>query len=301
MKKQLLIAGGSGLIGRALQNEATTRQWDVTLLSREPGPNRILWNPELGTIDLPSKMHYDAIINLTGASLSEGRWTDERKKEIYNSRIKSCSTLENYLFDGRLDANIYLGASAIGIYGDRGSFEVTETTPIQANDWFIKTVHDWEKAHQRIAALEIRTMIIRIGIVLSREGGAFREIMKASKWTLLPYFGNGRQIWSWIHIRDLAGIMFYCLDHQDLNGIFLGTAPHPVSNRKLIQTLDVQMYLNMLVLGIPRFILALILGEMHRVLFESCNAPGTKIKKAGYQFVFPTIEMAMKDLMGGKN
>src|SRR5687768_10772986 len=230
MKKQLLIAGGSGLIGKALQKEAHSRNWDVTILSRQPGKDRIVWNPAMGTIDLPAKMHFEAIINLAGASISEGRWTETRKKEIYDSRINSCRTLENYLYDGRINTDIYIGSSAIGIYGDLGSTEVTETTPIKAKDWFVKTVIDWEKAHMRIAALEIRTVIIRTGIVLSADGGAFKEIFKTSRWGVLPYFGNGRQIWSWIHLRDIAGIMFYCIDLKDLHGIFLGTAPHPVTN-----------------------------------------------------------------------
>ena len=297
MKKQLLIAGGSGLIGKALQKEAHSHNWDVTILSRQPGKDRIVWNPALGTIDLSARIHFDAIVNLAGASLSEGRWTEDRKKEIYHSRINSCRTLENYLYDGRINTDIYIGASAIGIYGDRGSTEITETTTVKAKDWFVKTVIDWEKAHMRISALEIRTVIIRTGIVLSVDGGAFKEILKASKWGLIPYFGNGRQIWSWIHIRDIAGIIFYCIDHNDLHGIFLGTAPHPVPNRKLVQAMDANMFLNRLVIGVPRFILASILGEMHRVVFESCNAPGKKIMESGYQFQFPTIQAAMKDLV----
>lgn len=297
MKKHLLIAGGSGLIGRALLKEAGTRNWDVTILSRHAGKDRIVWNPELGTIDLSAKLHFDAIINLTGASLSEGRWTENRKKEIYDSRINSCRTLENYLYDGRIHTDIYIGASAIGIYGDCGSTEITETTPIKAKDWFVKTVIDWEKAHMRIASLDIRSVIIRAGIVLSRDGGAFKEILKASKFGILPYFGNGRQIWSWIHISDIAGMIFYCIDHKDLHGIFLGTAPHPVTNRKLVLAMDANMLLNRLVIGIPGFILALILGEMHRVVFESCNAPGKKIIAAGYQFQFSTVQASMKELI----
>ncbi|HZI54508.1 MAG TPA: TIGR01777 family oxidoreductase, partial [Chitinophagaceae bacterium] len=244
--------------------------------------------------------HFEAIINLAGASISEGRWTETRKKEIYDSRINSCRTLENYLYDGRINTDIYIGSSAIGIYGDLGSTEVTETTPIKAKDWFVKTVIDWEKAHMRIAALEIRTVIIRTGIVLSADGGAFKEIFKTSRWGVLPYFGNGRQIWSWIHLRDIAGIMFYCIDLKDLHGIFLGTAPHPVTNRKLVQAIDANIWLNLLVVGIPKFTLALILGEMHRVLFESCNAPGKKIMEAGYQFQFSTVQAAMKELIHGK-
>ena len=106
MKKEILIAGGSGFIGQALQKYAVDQGYLVTILSRHKGENTIQWNPESGTIDLPAKLRFNAIINLTGSSLSEGRWTSNRKQDIYQSRIKSCRTLENYLFDGRLMTGI---------------------------------------------------------------------------------------------------------------------------------------------------------------------------------------------------
>lgn len=296
----MLIAGGTGLIGSALKTEAGKSNWEVILLSRTTGKDRITWDPDNGTIDLHSKMNFDAIVNLAGASVSKGRWSPERKNEIRESRINSCRTLENYLYDGRINTNVYVGTSAIGIYGDQGLSVVTETTPIKANDWFAKTVMDWEIAHKRIEALEIRTCIIRTGIVLSREGGAFNEILKASKWTILPYFGNGKQIWSWVHIIDIVGMMMHCIEHSDINGIFLGTAPNPVTNKKLIYSLDAYMILNRLVIGIPRVVLSLIMGEMHRVVFDSCNAPGNKITIAGYKFNYPTIDEAMKELINKK-
>lgn len=296
MQKKLLIAGGTGLIGSALKEHAITKGWQVTLLSRQAGHERIKWDPAKGSIDLPVKIHFDAIINLAGASVSEGRWTEERKKEIYDSRIKSCRTLENYLYDGRLNTHFYLGASGVGFYGDRGLSEVNEKTPVHAKDWFTNIVLDWENEHHRIAALEIRTIIIRIGIVLSLKGGALKEILQASRLGVIAYFGNGRQIWSWIHIDDLIAIMFYCIDHPHISGICLGTAPNPVSNKKLIRVIHDYMTPKKIIAGVPRFVMALILGEMHRVLFDSCDAKPKKLLKNGFQFSFPTIHEAAKDL-----
>ena len=296
MKKKILITGGTGLIGTALKEKAISQDWEVTLLSRQPGPGRITWNPEKGTIDLPYKMHFDAIINLAGTSLSQGRWNEKRKKEIYDSRIKSCRTLESYLYDGRLSTDFYLGASGIGIYGDNGVKEINEKTTYSAKDWFVKTVVDWEKEHHRVAALDIRTVIIRIGIVLSHEGGALQEILKKSRFGVLPYFGNGRQIWPWIHIDDLTSLIFYCIGNSNLEGIFLGVSPDPVTNKKLIQTINAHSASKKIVLGVPRFVLAIVLGEMHRVLFDSCNAIPQKALHSGFQFAFPTIAEAAKDL-----
>lgn len=298
MKKQLLIAGGSGLIGQALQELVEVHGWEVTLLSRQEGEGRILWSPDENRIELSKNMHYDAIVNLAGASVSEGRWTADKKKEIYESRVRACRTIENYLFDGRLTTSFYLGASAVGIYGNQGETVVTETTPIVNKDWFVKTVVDWEEAHRRIAALEVRTVIVRIGIVLSVKGGALKEILKSSSVGVLAYFGNGRQIMPWIHIDDLARMLFYFMEHTDVNGIFMGTSPYPVSNKELIQTLNAHMTTKKLVVSAPRFALALALGEMHRILFDSCNAVSQKVMQTGFQFTFPQLNEAAKNLVG---
>ena len=299
MQKKLLIAGGTGLIGSALKEHAISKGWQVTILSRQAGHGRIKWDPSNGTIDLPAKMNFDAIINLAGTSVSDGRWTEKRKIEIYESRIKSCRTLENYLYDGRLNSQFYLGASGVGFYGDRGISEVNEKTQVKVKDWFTGIVLDWEEGHQRIAALEIRTVIFRIGIVLSQKGGALKEMLHASRFGVLAYFGSGRQIWSWIHIDDLIAIMFHCINQPYTHGVYLGTAPGPVSNKTLIRAIHDYMTPKKIMVGVPRFVMALILGEIHRVLFDSCDAKPKKLLKEGFQFRFPSIQEAIKGLASG--
>lgn len=300
MKKQLLIAGGTGMIGSELQRVARSANWDVSILSRQAGANRIKWDPKKGTIELPSKMTYDAIINLAGASLNSGRWTEITKKEIYNSRLMAARTLENYLFDGRLATKCYLGASAVGIYGDQRTKEVNEKTPVNPSDWFTKTVDDWEAAHHRMEALDIRTIILRTGMVLSREGGALTEILKPTRFGIITFFGNGRQFWSWIHIHDLARMMLYCCDHNDLKGIFLATAPEPVTNKNFTRRINYNLPTRKMIIGVPKAVLVLMLGEMHRILFDSCNATPKKIMKHGFQFKYPTLDTAARDLVSKK-
>ena len=297
MKKQLLIAGGSGLIGTAIQRLANNNLWEITLLSRDAGEGRIKWSPIKGTIDLPSKMKFDAIINLTGENVSEGRWTDEKKKRIYESRIKAANTLENYLFDGRLSTEVYVGSSAIGIYGDAGEKSVNEKTPVQGNDWFSQVVVDWEKAHQKIEALDIRTIIIRTGIVLSTQGGALKELLDKLPPGVLTYFGSGKQIWSWIHIDDIASIMLYSIEKPNMNGIFLGTAPNPVSNKQLTRSINDNLLSKRILIGVPKFVLALMLGETHHVLFDSVKANSNKIQQEGFVFKYPTIDAACSELL----
>ncbi|MEO5906114.1 MAG: TIGR01777 family oxidoreductase, partial [Saprospiraceae bacterium] len=295
-KPRILIAGGSGLIGTAISKEAFARGYNVTILSRNAGPGRIIWNPAEMRIELTSPMEYDAIINMTGASLSEGRWTDEKKKEIVDSRLHAADTLETYLREGKLKTKVYIGASGIGIYGNRGDEIISETSPIYPGDnWLIKLVMDWEQAHLDISKLGIRTAVIRTGIVLSREGGALYELLEKAKLGVLPYFGNGQQIWAWIHIIDLVNMMLFIIKNQSANGIYLGTSPNPVSNQKIVTTFNQYLKPKRIVAGVPRFVLSIMLGEMHHVLFESCNAIPERIMEEGYHFRYPTIQSAAED------
>jgi hypothetical protein len=298
MKKRLLIAGGSGLIGSALSNEANLQGWETTILSRHAGPGRIVWDPEEGTIDIKKNESFDAIINLTGASIASGRWTDRKKKEIYSSRIDACRTLEKYVLEKRITTLFYLGISGIGIYGDKGNEIVDEDTPIgNGNDWLIKTTIDWESGHKVMVDLGIRTVILRTGIVLSLDGGALKEIMGTPGFGVLSYFGNGKQIWSWIHIHDLIRMIFFCMEDVNAKGIFLASSPHPVSNKILTKTINHYLKPKRLVVGVPKVVIATILGETHRVLFESCNASSEKIEREGFQFEFPSIDGAIKNLL----
>jgi len=299
MKKQLLIAGGSGLIGSALAKEALHEGWYITILSRHPGSGRVVWDPAQGTIDFHGKLVFDAIINLAGASIADGRWTEEKKKEIYQSRINACRTLEKYLLDGRLSTSFYLGVSGVGIYGDNGMDVVSEETTIDnPDDWLVKTVLDWESAHKKIADLSIRTVILRIGIVLSTDGGALKEILGSPGFGVLSYFGHGNQIWPWIHIGDLTRLIFFCINHTQVKGTFLASSPNPVTNKELTKAVNNYISPKRIVAGVPKIILSILLGEMHRILFESCNATSEKIQKEGFIFSFPNIDPTLKDLLG---
>ena len=297
-KPRILIAGGTGLIGTAISKVATEKGYDIMLLSRQAGPGRIKWNPMERSVDLSGPMTVDAIINMTGASLSEGRWTPNRKKEIIDSRLLSSATIEDHLRSGLLKTKVYIGASGIGIYGDRGDEMITEDSPVHPDDhWVIKLVMDWEKSHFEMEKLGIRTAVMRTGIVLSREGGALYELLEKAKLGVFPFFGNGQQFWSWIHITDLVTMMIYIIEHPTANGIYLGTAPNPVTNQKLVKTFNQYLSPKRIVAGVPRFVIAAILGEMHKVLFESCKANPVRILKEGFKFDYPEIEIASAELM----
>ena len=298
MKKQLLIAGGSGLIGSALQEEALRQGWIVLLLSRHPGKDRIVWDPINGSIDIKEPQMFDAIINLAGASISGARWTNKRKIEIKDSRIKSSQTLESYLRNGMLATKVYVGASGVGIYGDRGSVVVDEDTFIPTtDDWMINTVVEWEASHKCMETLGIRTVILRTAIVLSTSGGAFHEMVRTAPLGILGYFGHGRQVWPWIHIDDQIDIILQAIDNDRMRGIYLATAPNAVPVREFTKVLSKQFSPPRLPIPVPGFFLSILLGEMKNILFQSCNAYPTRLLQQGFHFRFPTIEEALKDLV----
>jgi uncharacterized protein len=199
-KGKILIAGGTGLIGTVVKREAEIRGYEVIVLSRSPGPGKIAWNPANKSIQTEHPLGFDAIINLAGSSIAAGRWTASRKLDIMQSRVDSAGTIEQYLKSGLLKTSVYIGASGVGIFGSRGDDMVDEHTSIpETNDWLIQTTRQWEAAHQRIRDTGIRTVITRIGLVLTKDGGALKEVLMPARFGLLAYFGNGRQYWPWIH------------------------------------------------------------------------------------------------------
>ena len=299
--KTILIAGGSGLIGSALSTELTALGYEVIILSRRTGPGKITWDPSAGNIDIDRPLQVEAIVNLAGSNLSDGRWTKKRKKDILSSRLQSAETLKSYLQQGLLQTNVYIGASGIGYYRDSGDQEVNENTPTAfPNDWMVQTVMQWEAGHQSIRSLHIRTVIVRFGIVLSTVGGALKEILKYVRFGIVASFGSGKQFWSWIHIRDAVRIVIYAIEHEDVEGVVLAVAPTPVPNKSLAKAINRQMSIPRLIIPVPRFQLRLMLGEMHSVVFDSCKAIPRRMMEKHFNFLFPGVESAMKDLLKKK-
>lgn len=298
MGKQILIAGGTGLIGTAVKEHALSRGWEVMILSRDPGSGKIVWDPANRTISLSEVMTFDAIINLAGASIAASKWTATRKKEIVESRVNAAATLQKYLQQGLLKTQTYIGASAIGIYGDRGSEPLDETSPIIAeDDWMVSTVQQWEKGHAGIESLGIRTVITRIGIVMSDKGGALPEIIRTASLGFLGYFGDGHQIWPWIHIDDVVEIMLQAVNDDKMRGTYLAVAPSPSSNKEIVVAASHVYSPHRLVMPVPVFGLQFILGEMHHMLMQSCNAHPARLSKENFHFRYNRIEDAMADLI----
>jgi uncharacterized protein (TIGR01777 family) len=301
MKKQLLIAGGTGLIGSAICKEAVKQGWEVVILSRRSLPGGISWNPEKSEIDISSPRSFDAIINLAGSSIAGGRWTTARIKEIHDSRVNACNTIEKYLAKGLLQTQVYIGSSAIGIYGDHGQNVIDEKSHLgEDSDWMVSTGKAWEEAHFRIATLGIRTIILRTGIVLSQQGGALKEILMTAPLGIIGYFGNGKQFWSWIHMDDLVAIIFKAITDEKMSGLYLAAAPEGVTNKDVSHAVGRALHPKRLVIPVPVFLLMVLLGKMRRMLLQSCKGYPTRLLAEGFSFRYPMVKEALKDLIGSE-
>jgi uncharacterized protein (TIGR01777 family) len=301
MGKRILIAGGTGLIGSAIHHEAAERGWDVTILSRRSVPGGLKWDPAKSEINLQVQVSFDAIINLAGVSIAGHRWSRQHIREVQDSRVNASLTIEKYLRMQLLSTQLYIGSSAIGIYGDKGEQLVDENTPPgNETDWMVTTGKAWEESHREIAALGIRTVILRTGMVLSTKGGALKELLRTASLGIIGYFGSGKQFWPWIHIRDLVNIVEHAIVVQTTKGLYLAVAPEPVSSKALSKTLASVMYPQRIALPVPEFFLALLLGSMRRMLLQSCRAYPSRLLNEGFTFEFPKVKEALKDLMEKK-
>jgi uncharacterized protein (TIGR01777 family) len=310
--KRILVAGGSGNIGKTLCKRLLQKGYEVCVLSREyptpsnalnteaSGTNKILvahWSPHKGIIDNHAIAWADAIINLAGAGIADKRWTKHRKQEIVRSRVACGSLLVKALQETDNKVQCVVNASAIGWYGsDHGQEPFIEDLPA-ADDFLGAVCKQWEDSVQALSRLGKRLVILRTGIVLGRHGGAFQEFLKPLKMRVAAVLGNGKQLISWIHEEDLCDMYIHAIEQPTLCGVYNAVAPKPVSNEYLMRRLAATLYRKgTITIKIPRFVLRIVLGSVSEELLKSCTVSAAKIKATGFRFQFENIDAAITDL-----
>ena len=296
----ILIGGGSGFVGMHLSRRLQSDGHEVRHLSRTADPDATfptyVWDVKAGTIDDAAFRDVDYVINLAGAGIADERWTEERKQVIIQSRTESTRLLAHGLARLGLKPKLYLSASAIGYYGDRGEVWLTEEDG-PGEGFLSKSCILWEEAVEDVARLGIPTFINRTGIVLHPDEGALQKMLiPLNVWTS-TYFGDGQQYYSWIHIEDLVGIYAYALEH-DLSGVYNGVAPNPVRNKHFAESLGPALHKKALVLPAPEAALKVALGEMSHTVLDSAKCSADKIGQAGYRFAYPELSQALEQLLG---
>lgn len=319
--KTVLITGGTGMVGGALTKALLKKGYGVIVMGRggvrdkgygmrgmgngageagyetrdgSVGLSFAKWDVEKQEIDAAAFAKADYIIHLAGAGVADKRWTAKRKQEIVDSRVKSGALLVHSLKNIPNKVKAVISASAIGWYGPDTAARKFEESDKAADDFLGQTCQQWEESIEPVAAMGRRLVKLRIGIVLSTEGGALKEFLKPLRFGIASVLGSGRQIISWIHIDDLVNMFITAIESEDINGVYNAVAPSPVSNKELIMTLAEARNKFYLPVPVPSFVLKMMLGEMSIEILKSATVSSAKAEKAGFSFRYADIKAAVK-------
>ena len=300
MIQKILVTGASGLVGSRLTEMLLEKGHQVSHLGRRKGTGRVptfVWNVENKSIDLQALQGVDTIIHLAGAGIADQRWTEQRKKEILESRTHSTQLLIETLKNQHHTVKTFVGASAIGYYGF-GQGEEVFTEESKAGSGFLADVtREWEEKTDGIAALGLRLVKLRIGIVLSEKGGALAEMAKPIRFGVGAPLGSGKQYLSWIHIDDLCTLFIKAAEDQSWHGSYNAVGINWVTNAELTKAIAHVLKKPLWLPPIPDFVMNLILGEMAGMVLNGSKVLPAKIQKAGFQFKYTELKEALKNLL----
>lgn len=298
------ITGGTGTVGTHVAAMLVNNGHQVTILSRnpptgntKPGYTYALWNAEKQQCDTNALQQLDAVIHLAGEPVAGKRWSAAQKEKIASSRVIGTRFLVDQLRQHAPNCKTMIAASAIGFYGPDAAPPVPFTEEAPAHNDFLGTICQQWEAEEHKADDFMRTVIIRIGLVMATEAGAFKEFVTPLSLGVMPILGSGRQVASWIHITDLARLMLFALDNSNMRGPYNAVAPHPVSNKELMKTVAHIKGGFHIPAPAPSFLLQLMLGEMSIEVLKSCTVSAAKTLGTGFSFTYPDIGSAVKELL----
>ena len=299
---KLLITGATGLVGAEIVKLALAKNHTIHFLttSKSKIVNKenykgFYWNPAKAEIDTNCLNGIEAILNLAGASISK-RWTKDYKNEILESRINSVQLLHKTLSENTHQVKHFCSASALGIYPSSFTKKYDETVT-DVNPTFLgKVVHKWEQEVDKLSSLDIQVSKLRIGIVLSKNGGALTQMLKPIKLGFGAAIASGKQFQSWIHIKDLARLFLFVVE-QNLSGSYNAVATNPVTNLEMTKAIATRLKKPLWLPNIPTFMMKLLLGEMSDLVLESQYLKNDKIKNEGFEFEFETVEETLANVI----
>ncbi|MEN0056350.1 MAG: TIGR01777 family oxidoreductase [Mucilaginibacter sp.] len=300
-KKNILITGGSGLLGRRLTRVLLNKGYSVSHLSRKPGNNpdikTYVWDINKGLIDEHCIEGIDTIVHLAGTGIADKRWTDARKKELIDSRVRSIGLIYDLLKKKPHQVTTVVSASGIGYYSNRGDELMTEADA-PAKDFIAHCCVLWEAAVDEGEKLNLRVVKFRTGVVLDKEGGALPTLAKPIKLYIGSPIGTGKQWVPWIHWADVVNIYMEAIENHGLKGVYNMVAPNPVTNKQLTQAVAKQLHKPLWAPNVPAFMLKLLLGEMSSIVLGSTKVSAQKIQDAGFKFSYTELPAALKEIYG---
>jgi uncharacterized protein len=303
---KVLITGGTGLIGSALARSLVGDGHEVVVLTRDPSKRvpalpdsarLVEWDAESGAGWSAELEGADALVNLAGESLGPeaGLWTDSRKRRIRESRLGATGAVVDAIRRVDQKPRVLVQMSAVGYYGTHGDEAITEGAP-PGTDFLASVVQDWEAASEPVDAMGVRRVLARTGVVLSKRGGTLQLLSLPFKLFVGGRVGSGEQYLPWIHIEDEVRALRFLMENSATEGPYNLTAPNPVTNREFGNVIGKVLGRPSL-FPTPGFMLKVVLGEMSMLVLEGQRAVPRKLQEAGYEFQFPNLEGALRDLL----
>ena len=299
---KILISGSHGLVGTALIKSLETDGHEIFRLVRHyPNTeNEIEWSPDRYSIQLARIEGFDAVVNLAGESIAEGRWTDEKKRRIRESRVKGTKLLGDALANLTKPPKTFICASAIGYYGNRGDETLTEGSA-PGDDFLAEVCVEWEKATALATEKGIRVVNARFGVILDAHGGALAKMLPPFRMGIGGKIGSGKQWMSWIALDDVVGALKFALANETLRGPVNFVAPKPVTNAEFTKTLG-KVLSRPTLFPIPTFGVRLLFGEMaDALLLSSQRVEPKRLKETAYQFQFSHLNEALREVLNRAN
>jgi uncharacterized protein (TIGR01777 family) len=295
---QVAIAGASGLIGTALANSLRESGWRIRTIGRSARSD-VVWDPAAGVLPDGALQGCRAVVNLAGAGIADQRWTEQRKQIMRDSRVDSTRLIaeacarEVGQAEGAERVRVLVNASAIGYYGARGDEPLTEDAA-SGEGYLPEVCRAWEAATQPASAAGVRTVLPRIGVVMTPKGGALEKMLPAFRWGMGSRLGSGRQFMSWIGLGDMVRLLRFAIEHESLTGPVNATAPEPVTNADFTRTLASVLGRGTF-LPVPSFAIRLMMGEMgQRILLEGQRVIPERALQAGFAFDQPALEGCLR-------
>jgi len=300
---KVLVTGATGLIGRRLCHSLTGDVNTVVAVSRSPERARNLaaaetlkWDPMTGPPPPDALSGVDAVIHLAGEPVADRAWSQEQKRRVKDSRVVSTRNIVDAIRAAEVKPKVLVNASAVGYYGDRGDEKLYEDSP-PGKGFLSEVCQAWEREATSVSELGVRLVLVRIGVVLSPQGGALAKMLTPFKLGVGGPLASGKQWFPWIHIDDIVGILRHSISTETLAEPINGAAPEEVTNAEFTRQLS-RVLGRPAFLPTPEFALKLIFGERAEVLLASNRVVPRVAQQSGYKFKFPDLTPALKDLLG---
>jgi len=302
MKSKVLITGGSGLVGTKLSSKLTEQGYEVIHLSRFKSKSSkyktFTWDIASGIIEDGAFENIHSIVHLAGAGVADKRWTKDRKQELTSSRVDSANLIFKTLKSSGQKIDSFISASAIGIYGfDTGGIVQTEDRKQLGDDFLATLTKKWESAADQFSEIDARVVKLRIGLVLSNDGGLLAKLKPIANMGLSSAFGSGSQFMSWIHGDDLVNMIIYSIEKEIIAGPYNAVAPNPVNNKEFLKELSNALKKPYFLPNTPKFVLKLVMGELASAITGGNNVSSQKIQDAGFEFEYEKLDESLTDLL----